>query len=567
MSDRAVLVLRVNTIDEVERTSEALPAVQSAFPGCRLIALVNPQSEAAETIRESGDFDEILLYPQAGESRSPAALRRFLRKREIEASVLCIGNSPHLDYVKPLLQLFAAPGKRYICRVNERMVPLSGAAGIAESARIVWSAANRLLVARLAPRVGPRWRRLRSAIYKTAARGRAVFVRKKPVLFRGANDALGDFHPERILWIRLDHIGDAILARPALRALYERYPSAVIDAVVHPLCRPLYANDPAVRNVFTYEAREFRRSKSRQSFIALVRRLRSARYDLALETRGDDASRVIAFLSGARRTAGPAVGPYENAAAGNCSFLLTDSVAPQRMPRLPCQASDITIGIMEELGLALPGNCLVPELGADNHAENIAGKLARLGVDGPFAALHAAPSAPYKSWPPERFAELADYLAQKYGLIVLLTGTGADRPLNKRIAGLSKSAPGSIIDGAGSFDLFELAALYQQARVVVTVDTGPMHIAAAVGAPVVALIVPWIAPIFHPYGQADGVVCSPPAEEWVAIDDTEGVQRYVETQGGMPLRAIEANQIFPVLDRKLAMPAALCAGNGGSLQS
>lgn len=551
MSDGAVLVLRINTVAEVENTSGAIALLRREFPGRRLLTVLSAHAEALNLIREKRDIDEILIFPQEGAdvSAQPAELRRFLHSQEIGESVLCIGNSPHLDYAKPLFLLLLSPGKRFICRAG-RLTPLAGIGGVAAAIGILWQTVRRQALARWNAVMAPRMEPLRSMLHKAGSRAR-VAVFRQIARFRRPYSGYDIRRAERILWIRLDHIGDSLLARPALQALLERFPGATVDAVVHPLCVPLFADEARVRQVYTYVTKQFGRGNRAQSRRGLLRALRANHYDLAIETRGDDASRVLAFLSGARRIAGPAVGPYESPEVANCSFLLTDAVSLSRMPKLPCHASDIALGILEELGLAASKPTVSRTAEPDRCAGTAVETLAELGADGAFAVIHAAPSAHYKTWRPERFAEAADHLVRKYGLWVLLTGTDADRPLNEKIIGLAAEGSERIVNGAGRFSLAELPALYGRAKLVVTVDTGPMHIAAAAGVPTVALMLPWHAPIFHPYGQADGVVCSPVPEQWLTIDDPEGVKKYLEKYGWMPLQAVSTREVVEAIDRKL----------------
>jgi lipopolysaccharide heptosyltransferase II len=129
---------------------------------------------------------------------------------------------------------------------------------------------------------------------------------------------------------------------------------------------------------------------------------------------------------------------------------------------------------------------------SEKHRQRVNELLARAGLDRqrPLVAINPQATWPTKLWFEERFAELADRL-QDRGCAVVFTGSPADRPaLDRIIGGMKKGA----LNLAGQTSLLELAALYQAARVVVSTDTGPMHIAAAVGTRVVALFgatAPW----------------------------------------------------------------------------
>jgi ADP-heptose:LPS heptosyltransferase len=110
------------------------------------------------------------------------------------------------------------------------------------------------------------------------------------------------------------------------------------------------------------------------------------------------------------------------------------------------------------------------------------------GRRNPLVGLHVSGGRPIKQWDPDRFRELAVRLAHERGATIVLTGTTADRPL---IEPVSRALAGySVVDLSGIVDLPNLAAALEQLDVLVTGDTGPMHLAAAVHTPVVAVFGP-----------------------------------------------------------------------------
>jgi 3-deoxy-D-manno-octulosonic-acid transferase/heptosyltransferase-1 len=118
---------------------------------------------------------------------------------------------------------------------------------------------------------------------------------------------------------------------------------------------------------------------------------------------------------------------------------------------------------------------------------------------------------PTKLWQPNRFAALARRIREELGCEVVFTGSNSDRPVIRRIMGMMPSAPVSL---AGQTSLKELAYLYTRCKLLVTTDTGPMHVAAAMGCPVVALFGPTAPWRTGPYGKGHAVIradvgCSP----------------------------------------------------------
>jgi len=118
--------------------------------------------------------------------------------------------------------------------------------------------------------------------------------------------------------------------------------------------------------------------------------------------------------------------------------------------------------------------------------------------------IHPCGSNPNKNWAPDRFAAVADYLVARHNLDVLVTGTEVDKNEVRRIM-THVSASSRVYDVSGKFTMPEMAALYARASLMVTVDTGPMHVADAVGTPLVALFLPWNGR-FRPFRQPEAAL-------------------------------------------------------------
>jgi ADP-heptose:LPS heptosyltransferase len=138
---------------------------------------------------------------------------------------------------------------------------------------------------------------------------------------------------------------------------------------------------------------------------------------------------------------------------------------------------------------------------------------ARLRVGkGPLVGIHASGGRAIKQWDPERFATVAARLADDRHAVIVLTGGPTDRDLIDHVKELV--APRRVIDASGDIDLLELAALLQRMDLFITGDTGPMHLAAAMGTPVVAVFGPSAPERYAPTGAHDRIVridlpCSP----------------------------------------------------------
>ena len=123
-----------------------------------------------------------------------------------------------------------------------------------------------------------------------------------------------------------------------------------------------------------------------------------------------------------------------------------------------------------------------------------------IGEGGPFIILNPGGNWELKRWPAENFASLGDRLREKYGMPIMLTGAGKDVALAENIAGMMKQRP---VIAAGTTTLRQLAAIMKRAALVVSNDSGPMHIAVATGAKVIALFGPTSPGMTGPYGAGN----------------------------------------------------------------
>lgn len=317
-----------------------------------------------------------------------------------------------------------------------------------------------------------------------------------------------------ILIVKTSAIGDVTHTLPALNALRSRYPKARITWVVEEAAAGLLVGHPALDRLLVsrrkHWAKELRRGP-RRAWAALgeawcfLRQLRDTRYDLLLDFQGLLKSGVLVALARADRKVGFGRGMAH--AEGSWIFL------NERVPAVDMNihALDRELLLLKSLGVESPEVVFSLPI-TDAHRQKVEGLLAAASVDRsrPLLAINPQATWPTKLWFPERFAELADRLAAQ-GWAVVFTGSPADREEIVRIIA-AMHAPAANLAGATS--LLELAALYGMAKLVVSTDTGPMHIAAATGTPVVAIFgatAPWRT---GPWGQQHRVVrvelpCSP----------------------------------------------------------
>lgn len=292
----------------------------------------------------------------------------------------------------------------------------------------------------------------------------------------------------RILVVRLDLIGDVILSLPAVRALRRAYPDAAIDMLVQPSAAPVLAAErDVVARVLTCNPYHWLnplallRPSTWHEATEAVRTLRAGRYDLAISVSGDMNS-IFTRLSGAHQRIGYAGEAYP--------FLLTDTIPGARYRRHQHEVRYV-LALAEAAGAAIQPSDeqlllhVLPDA-AQRAAELLRGARATTGAHGPTIAIHVgARNGQAKRWPPAHIAALSDRLVNELDALVLLTGAPNEAPLAH--VALHASTSGRLVNLTGKTTIPELVALIAASDVVVSGDSGPMHIACAVGTPVVAL--------------------------------------------------------------------------------
>jgi ADP-heptose:LPS heptosyltransferase len=325
--------------------------------------------------------------------------------------------------------------------------------------------------------------------------------------FRRSAPSPGDVTPTRVLLLRLERIGDLLMVLDAIALVRHRLPDAEIDLVVGSWNASLAALLPHVNHIDTLDAAWLSRNGQGDSWprlIARARQWRARRYDLALNFEPDIRSNFLAWLSAARRRAG-----YWTAGGG---AFLTDAIAYD--PKRHVSANALAL-VTAALGEPAPDR--QPRAASHGRVVPAAAASARAaallaGLRGPLIGIHAAGGRAIKQWPIERFRELAAHLVQHRGATVVLTGSDGDRDVVRSVkAGLPQSC---VLDVSGEMDLPALAAVLQQLDLFVTGDTGPMHLAHAVGTPIVAIFGPSDPSRYAPQGLHDRIVridlpCSP----------------------------------------------------------
>ena len=332
----------------------------------------------------------------------------------------------------------------------------------------------------------------------------------------------------RILLIKPSAVGDVVHALPVLEKLRRRYPRARIDWLLTPENAALVRGHPAISNIPLFARREFaqngRRLSAAASMVQLIKDIRAVRYELVIDLHGQLRSGLFTMISEApvrigfdrpiRRTASTFQGrqlgniPTRGwAGAREGSWLAYNYRIP--IPTLEVHAVDRYLWVGNLLGF--DNDPPVFNLPASPEAEaRISSHLAAHAARGrQIAILVPGTMWETKHWTPEGFSGVARRLAEN-GFIPIFIGAKGEQALNRSI---QEQAPGST-DFTGQTSLADVVALIRRAAVVVTNDSGLMHIGAALGKPTVSIFGPTNPVQVGPYGQPGSVVrlalpCSP----------------------------------------------------------
>ncbi len=314
----------------------------------------------------------------------------------------------------------------------------------------------------------------------------------------------------RILVIKMSAIGDVLHASPVAQALREAHPAAELGWLVHTHCQAMIVGNPYLTRVHRLDRKKFL-----SRLFQLRREILPHRYEAALDLQGLLKSALVARISGIRRRIGPAD------AREQAARVLYSELAP---PQPGVHILDVYLNRAATLGATSRPSMYVPQSPADEaHIERLWTEL-QLDPHRPVVVLNPSAGKPNKLWGNENFSELGRKLEAQ----ILVTGAPADRPMTAAIA----EATGGH-DLAGKTSLTQLAALLKRVDLFIGGDTGPMHIACAVGTPVCALFGPTDPAILGPIGDQHRTVYRPPSMEKISVED---VAETVRSQLAYPIR-------------------------------
>jgi len=279
--------------------------------------------------------------------------------------------------------------------------------------------------------------------------------------------SVGQTQIRRILVIRLDHLGDLVMTRPALAALHKRFPGAQIDLLIAKEFAPLLENAREIREIIPFAAHWF--SKNGQAWHqviearAILKKMKQNHYDLAIDFRGDVRNILLMTLAGIPRRLGwPVTGG---------GFLLSESNGN------PPESHQVlrNLDLLEPLGVD-PFSPNVPFSYSANQKREFWNSIGKSieQIRSPKIAVHAGAGYPSKRWPEKKFSELIRRILEKEWGSVILIGSAREKEMMSDLP-----MDPHLIDLRGKTAVEDLPILFDGCDFFLGNDSGPSHIAAA----------------------------------------------------------------------------------------
>ena len=284
----------------------------------------------------------------------------------------------------------------------------------------------------------------------------------------------------KVLLIRLRSIGDTVLMTPCLDALKSWKPAIELAVLSEPLSAPILEDHPSVDKLIIGD-------KSLNSRAKLIRRLRRERFDVAFNMHGGSTATMLALASGAKRSVG--YGAY-----GLAWALAARAPGPDRiLGRTRLHSVEQQLALVHWAGVPWPSSRPRLSLAVSKQAEARARE--KLKTHDSFALIAPAATLESKRWTADGFARVADHLSGRWNLpSVIIAGPGQEH-LAREVAGSMRSEARVLV----GLSLKELIALIGLAKVFVGNDSGPMHIAAALGCPMAVVFGSSDSSVWHPW--------------------------------------------------------------------
>ncbi len=336
---------------------------------------------------------------------------------------------------------------------------------------------------------------------------------------------------KNILIVRTDRMGDVVLTTPAIKALRDQFPDTRISILVAHSTQDIVLGNPYLNEVIVED-----RKKEHRGFwgtLKLIRLISQKRFDLAIIYHTKRRTNLICFLAGIPYRLG-----YKNEKWG---FLLTDPIKDDRPLGVKHEAQ-YCLDVLKPLGIKT-GN-LDLYVSVSQQGQEWLQKFLfehKINPQDKLIAVHPGASDMARGWPPQKFAQLIEKVVQAYHCKIIFVG---DKRIEDVVQEILKFYKGPYLSLIGHTRLFELISLLKRANLLFSIDSGPVHIAAGLGTPVVSIFTrnqPGINPErWRPLGALSRFVSVAPNMEISYKKAGTGPSKDAEL--------ITAQQVFEIID-------------------
>ncbi len=304
---------------------------------------------------------------------------------------------------------------------------------------------------------------------------------------------MNKYSKKRILVFNVNWLGDVLFSTAAIRNIRRNYPDSFIACVIPSRCYPVLKGNPNLDEIIIFDEND--RHKGIFKRFDFVRSLKSRGFNTVFLLHRSFSRALICRLAGIPER----IGHYTR----KRSFLLTQKILPPKKDSL--HRIDYYLDVIEKAGLKVEDRYTDFYISQED-ADFVADFLSRNKINPGDFLVVVNPGGNWisKRWPKEHWAQLSDMLIEDYGAKVVITGGHNDVNLAKHITDMMKSKP---VIACGAFNIKQFGALAKEAKVFVTADTGPMHIANSVGAKkIVAIFGPTSPMITGPYPVKNAII-------------------------------------------------------------
>ena len=278
---------------------------------------------------------------------------------------------------------------------------------------------------------------------------------------------------KRILIVRTDRIGDLLLSAPVIKALRRKYPNSYIAMMVSPDTKDIVEENPYLDEVIIYD-KDVKHRGWAETF-KFAKNLKKKGFDISIILHPTNRAHLVTYLAGIPQRLG-----YER----KLGFLLTDKIPHTKQLGLKHEL-EYNLDLLKYIGIETQDKDLFMPI--KDESEMVVEKVfAYSGIKKTdrVLAIHPCASCLSKIWPAERFAQAADILAQKHGLKIVVVAGSKDIA---RAQDVIKNMRCGVVDLAGKVSVSQLASVLKRCALFISNDSGPVHMAVALGIPVISI--------------------------------------------------------------------------------